>query len=823
MKLVLHTFYISLICFCFANTSSAQSIIYTTDFGTVANNNPTGWTFTGTNMNISTNTTSSGYNGASGNAYLGEGNSLSFTNTSGLVISSSQIGTSTATLQVSTINYNTITLAFGMRKSSSSYNTNVSYTLEWSTDGSNYTPIVFTEATAGAWGLASGSGLTLPAGANNQTNLFIKWTFIRTGTSSNFKMDDFSIIGQAISQNTPPTIAFDVINTTNYLDGGATIAPGSPDTISGVISDPTDPTKTLGINFTINDAQTNAANLILSATSSNSSVVPNTNIILSGSGASRNIKITPIAIGYSTITINVTDGTFTTPYQIYYAASDSSSIPSNTIWQTGMSDASDGIPLDSNYYISADDELDVINVYSRSHSGLPLVSFDYTNLVGLTDLSKPETDIEASTTSPNNTSKKYFIGSMSTGGSSFSIRPNRDIIFATLITGTGAATSFTVNGRVTLRSQIVSWGDTHGYNFSASAAAGIDSKSASGFAVEGMVFGPDSNTLYIALRAPLVPTSTRTNAVIVPIQNFELWFNNGNPSGNPTFGAPIELNMNGRGFRDLIQLSNGTYVIIAGNPAGSPITSAIYKWTGNASDAPVPVITSADGILNLEGVIPVTQGTHLSTSQLQVISDGGSDAVYGDGIASKDLTMLGLRKFRLDNLNNIDLCLASIANTPIISQSGNLLSSTSGDTYQWYLNNTPISGATSQNYTVSQNGDYSVTVTDANGCSASSSPVSISVTSISNTFTVNNPIKIYPNPCNESAIVQLTVKENAFITIEIYSLLGQKLQEIINGNFNAGSYTFPLELNKLSYSTGVYFIKTTINQQVTLNKIIKNN
>ena len=86
---------------------------------------------------------------------------------------------------------------------------------------------------------------------------------------------------------------------------------------------------------------------------------------------------------------------------------------------------------------------------------------------------------------------------MSTGGSSFSVRPNRDILFATIVSGTGASTSFTVNGRITLRSKILSWGDSHGYNFSASAAAGVDSKSVSGYAAEGMVFGPDNTTLYI--------------------------------------------------------------------------------------------------------------------------------------------------------------------------------------------------------------------------------------------------------------------------------------------------------------------------------------
>lgn len=148
------------------NECFSQTVIYSTDFGTLANVNPSGWTFSGAGMNISTNNASSGYTGASGNACLGEGNSVTFTNTAGNTQTSSPLGVSEAILQVSTLTYSNITLSFGMRKSSSGYNSNATYSLSWSTDGVNYTAINYTEATAGAWGLASGSGLNLPSNTN---------------------------------------------------------------------------------------------------------------------------------------------------------------------------------------------------------------------------------------------------------------------------------------------------------------------------------------------------------------------------------------------------------------------------------------------------------------------------------------------------------------------------------------------------------------------------------------------------------------------------------------------------------------------------------
>jgi hypothetical protein len=497
--------------------------------------------------------------------------------------------------------------------------------------------------------------------------------------------------------NGAPTIVMDVTNTSNYLDGGITTAPSSPYGISGAVSDPTDPARTLGIQFTINDDVTPIASLTVTANSSNTAVVPLANLDLTGSGNIRNIKITPAAVGYSTITITVNDGTTNTSYIISYAASAAAAIPANTVWPTGISDASNAIALDDNYYITGDDELNLLNVYSRSASGLPLKSYDYTSNLSLPDPAKPEVDLEAATRSIASPNKIFWLGSMSNGKDPFDNKPNRNRLFATTVSGTGASTAFTFAGYYgNLRARLITWGDANGYNFTASAAAGVDSKAINGFAAEGLVFGPDNTTLYIGLRAPLVPTANRTKAVIAPILNFETWFNNGAPSGNPTFGSPIELNLGNRGIRDLIRLSNGTYIIVAGNYAGDPVTGAIYKWTGNASDAPVLVNSAAAASLAMEGAMQVNISGQLSLTNLQVVTDKGGDILYNDGTEAKDLSDLHLRKFRLDNLNSLDLGLCQ--NTSAT------LTQTACNNYVWY-------GTT---YTTS--GTYTHITTNAAGC-----------------------------------------------------------------------------------------------------------
>ena len=187
-----------------------QTTIYSTNFGTTAvissSTFVAGWTSpnyqTGgtapTNMSISTSSSSSTYSTpitASGGANLADGSS------------SQVIGTANATLagQVNTTGYTTIELAFGYRASSTSYTATV--TLDWSPNGSTWNSVSLGTLTRdGTWRAINGSNwLSLPSGAENQSNLRFRFTFERTSTSGNFRIDDFTVRG--VSQcSTPETV-----------------------------------------------------------------------------------------------------------------------------------------------------------------------------------------------------------------------------------------------------------------------------------------------------------------------------------------------------------------------------------------------------------------------------------------------------------------------------------------------------------------------------------------------------------------------------------------------------------------------------------------
>jgi subtilisin-like proprotein convertase family protein len=70
---------------------------------------------------------------------------------------------------------------------------------------------------------------------------------------------------------------------------------------------------TTNITFTVSDLETDAGSLAVTATSSNTGLVPNSNIVLGGSGGSRFLTVTPIGAGTGTTTIAVvvSDGSLT--------------------------------------------------------------------------------------------------------------------------------------------------------------------------------------------------------------------------------------------------------------------------------------------------------------------------------------------------------------------------------------------------------------------------------------------------------------------------------------------------------------------------------
>src|SRR5436190_1631340 len=118
------------------------------------------------------------------------------------------------------------------------------------------------------------------------------------GVWSLFVVDDAAVDQGSISGGWTLTIT---------TAGGAPAAP----TISDIGNQATTMnTATAAIPFTVNDADTPAASLAMSGSSSNPTLVPNGNIAFGGSGANRTVTVSPAPnqSGTATITVTVSDG-----------------------------------------------------------------------------------------------------------------------------------------------------------------------------------------------------------------------------------------------------------------------------------------------------------------------------------------------------------------------------------------------------------------------------------------------------------------------------------------------------------------------------------
>ena len=132
------------------------------------------------------------------------------------------------------------------------------------------------------------------------------------------------------------------------------------------------------------------------------------------------------------------------------------------------------------------------------------------------------------------------------------------------------------------------------------------------------------------------------------------------------------------------------------------------------------------------------------------------------------------------------------------------------DNYQWYRNDTLISGANGPVYLANISGSYTVAIVDSEGCSATSSPVDIS-TGILDLAPYR--IDVYPNP--SVANWQLTVDGSLFgSALEVFDAGGQLVLQ--SGIRNANS-----EIPAGGLPAGVYYLHISSATGSLIRKLIK--
>lgn len=87
------------------------------------------------------------------------------------------------------------------------------------------------------------------------------------------------------------------------------------------------------------------------------------------------------------------------------------------------------------------------------------------------------------------------------------------------------------------------------------------------------------------------------------------------------------------------------------------------------------------------------------------------------------------------------------------------------------------------------------------------------------TYKLNNN---FPNPYNPSTIISYSIPENAYVTLNIYNLVGEKIKTLVSEQQTAGNYivNFDAASAQGGLTSGIYFYSLTANDFVQTKKMM---
>lgn len=232
----------------------------------------------------------------------------------------------------------------------------------------------------------------------------------------------------------------------------------------------------------------------------------------------------------------------------------------------------------------------------------------------------------------------------------------------------------------------------------------------------------------------------------------------------------------------------------------------------------------ADGKILVRGTAASPTGNFAPSCAIRFLADGTPDSSFGtnglrvldilNGEASQSLHSLlvlpnGQWIAAVATFNFYFKKYGDLYNFPHISQTGTVLSTTGTGSYQWFLDGEAISGAINQTFVPNQNGNYTVMITDANGCQGLSSVFNVTNLSVT-ANSLDKKVAIFPNPTTGKVIISL---ENEIIDkVEIVDIVGKVVAV-------KPSSTTQIDINELA--NGIYIFKIYSGATVIQKKVIK--
>ncbi|HYV93663.1 MAG TPA: MopE-related protein, partial [Chitinophagales bacterium] len=166
---------------------------------------------------------------------------------------------------------------------------------------------------------------------------------------------------------------------------------------------------------------------------------------------------------------------------------------------------------------------------------------------------------------------------------------------------------------------------------------------------------------------------------------------------------------------------------------------------------------------------------------------------------------------------NTDIC----SSGSVVMRANNAGSFNSTHTYQWNKGGLQIFGQTNRLFTATSTGDYTVTVTNDNGCSTTSAPVTVTSSCKGTETDLFSPVvNLFPNPSNGQFIVNMQFADDMSgeADIQIFNMLGQSVflnrVAIVNGEL-----FYQVNFDS-KVAAGRYFVQVIVGDKVYTGQIV---
>ncbi|WP_417264920.1 S8 family serine peptidase [Brumimicrobium sp.] len=260
----------------------------------------------------------------------------------------------------------------------------------------------------------------------------------------------------------------------------------------------------------------------------------------------------------------------------------------------------------------------------------------------------------------------------------------------------------------------------------------------------------------------------------------------------------------------------------------SPTQTTVYTVTGTEGNC-----SNSASITIVVNDVPVVQVSAINTTICEgentTMNASGADtyawtpsgslntssgaSVVASPSATTTYSVMGSNNCGIDT-ETIVINVNASPGQPTISQVGNVLSTNlqTGETAQWFLNGALVGSGAS--ITMTQDGNYEVVITNANGCSASANGNFVRDTTGLTQNELNKHLKVYPNPTENTVHVSWEGAE-LIEKIVVYDAIGRAVIKLTDVNDKTEMLDFT------SFETGVYIVRIETASNTISRKITK--